>query len=130
MSLNHEYVVPETRKIQDENGQEIEAKNAIHGVIIVRKPTISERYAYVEECGFTVSEKGEMEAPKGNLALLGRIAEKARAHIVKVDLTRAEDGSKITSAEELYVDPDCDGILIELGSLVMNGFRPSKNLKP
>jgi hypothetical protein len=60
---------------------------------------------------------------------MGEIIEATRDHYKSVDLTH-EDGTHYASFDDLNSDQECEGILMEVASLYLGGYRPSKNLNP
>jgi hypothetical protein len=96
------------------------------GVIHVRKPTIVEKFEYLERCGFEVGEDGQMRSVGTKLRASIEMVKIALPHIEKVDITKA-NGEKIESPEHLEVEGECEAICFEISGLMLNGFKPSKN---
>lgn len=92
-------------------------------------PTFEERWGYIDEASLELNEEGAIDAKKmtKNIGSLVKLVKAAKKHIVSIDIEKKGLGIKYCTIEELETDADCDGLLFELGALMMNGFRPGKN---
>lgn len=99
------------------------------GSVELSIPTFEQRWGYIEDANLEMNEEGAIDTKKltKNIGSLIKLVNAAKKHIVSVDITKVEEGIKYVTADELTLDADCDGILFELGALMMNGFRPGKN---
>ncbi len=61
-----------------------------------------------------------------SLEVLAKGAELIEGNILKVELKHIESGDEITTAEALYVDPRCGGIMTELVTKFTFGFAEKK----
>lgn len=118
----YKHEVPKTGKDKDGN----EKQNLVFGSLTIRKPNYLERMEYIDECGFDVTEKGEVQSGMKKFKLMTKMVKLTLPHVEKVELEKP-DGSKICSVEEMINDADCDEILADLAGLMINGFRISKN---
>lgn len=97
------------------------------GTITLKVPTYDERYEYIEECGIDVGDDGDVSKKKSNLSIMRSMVKFSQKFYVSVDIKKIEIGHEYKSFEDLSLDPDCDGILMEVAREVRGGFRPSKN---
>jgi len=97
------------------------------GCVTLKAPTIVERYSYVDQCGFKVTESGEVDQSLANVSAMGKMIEISKPHYKKVALTHLKSGREYKNFDDLSLDPECDGILVDVAGTVMNGLRPSKN---
>ena len=125
------------------------------GVMLLRVPSLSERYFFTDETELEVDEiksiaddlkvakdtkSSEEEKDvattsakkkiRGQLRKLGRCIDEIEKFILKVELEHKEEGEKFDCYADLTHDDRCSFILLELVALFNRGFRPSKNLKP
>jgi hypothetical protein len=99
--------------------------SGMSGVIVLKKPTIVERFDYMERCGFDLDGQGQMQAAGNKLKTTIKLVELSLPHYVSVAIKK-DDGTEIGSVEEMMTDGDFDRLLCEVGGLLLNGFRPSK----
>ena len=108
--------------------KEVDVKATFSGELVIYRPTIDERYEFAELLGLDVSKDGEVVQSEGSVVKMMRnLLRASEKFYAKVALKRLSDGQEFKSFEELSVDPDCEGILIEVGMQIKNGFRASKN---
>jgi len=97
------------------------------GKIRLRAPTFDEKYQYIEESGLDLDEEGNMESKGGQLKTIRRLVGFSKKHYEEITLKRISDGVEFKSFEQMEVDSSCDAILIDVGSQLINGFKPTKN---
>lgn len=109
----------------------LDENHELTGELTIKAPTFTERLKYIEEAKIQFgATTGEADLMSNNVHSMRVLVERAKEHVVAVDL-KAKDGSgEIKSYDEMLDDNRCDGILTELGLVLMQGFRPSKNSKP
>jgi hypothetical protein len=101
------------------------------GTVEFRPPLIEERFEYFDKASLNIDENGNIDLkPKDGIKLVRSLAPELKKHLVKVDITRKSDAEKLTSYEDLAQDPDCMQLIIDLCMFLLQGFKPSKNLKP
>ena len=104
-----------------------EGKDAkFSGHINIQCPTFDERYELIEKAGFEMDSEGKIATGIKQLPALRKAVKFSKEFVKGVALKKLDDGTEYKSFEEMEVDPDCDEILIEIGTQVMNGFRVSK----
>jgi len=94
------------------------------GEVVLRLPTFNERMRYMKESGFKLSEKGEVEMGAANekLDFLAKLVEISAGHYVSVSLKNSK-GEEIKSYEDMQYDEECSTVLMEIGGLLLNGFK-------
>lgn len=107
---------------------------SFEGFVEMRPPFVEERWEYLEAA--SLLQDGE-QMNSENLSQMDQIGMARKLvksviphlgkHVLSVDLKHKESGSEIKSYDELRADPDAMPILIELASLLLRGFKPSKN---
>jgi hypothetical protein len=103
------------------------------GQMEVDIPMFEDRYRMIEESGFEVDQNGEARStmkklgPIIKLATLGSALVKHVAITRKADPATGEPETHYASFDDIKGDPACDGITLEFGALVLNGFRLSGN---
>ncbi len=97
------------------------------GFVKLRLPSFDERMKYLEDAGVVIKEDGTVDHSLKQMSAVRKLVQFSAAHYIKVSLKKVEDGSLISNFEELTLDPDCDGILIEVASSIASGLKPSKN---
>jgi len=98
----------------------------IKGHVVMRVPSFDEKYRYIEECGFEVDEDGQMKMSMKQMGAIRKMVSFSKDHYEEIKLVK-RDGKKVESFEQMQYDPDCDEILIEVASQLMNGFKVGKN---
>jgi len=102
---------------------------SVKGRVEVKKPSIVERFRFMEETGFQVNDAGQVATEGNKLRAMGKMIETSLPFILAVELAKA-DGTSISEVEEMTHDSECDPILMEIGGLIIGGFKPTKKLKP
>lgn len=94
------------------------------GSVVLRVPTFNEKMRYMREPGFDISEKGEIDMGPAmkRLEFIARFVELSEAHYVSVSLKKS-DGQEIKSYQEMQDDDECHPILMEIGGLLLGGFK-------
>lgn len=104
-----------------------EGKEArFEGHVEIECPKFNERYELIEKAGFEMDAEGRILTGIKQLPALRKSVELSKPFVKSVALKKIEGGVEYKSFEDLEYDPDCDEVLIEIGSQVMNGFRVSK----
>jgi hypothetical protein len=98
----------------------------VTGKVVLKVPSLPQRYQYIESAGFNVNEEGEIDLQVTKLGPLAKMIELSAPHYVSIDLKK-KDGTAITSFDDLITDTDCDSITNEIAGMMINGFKPSKN---
>jgi hypothetical protein len=111
----------------DDSGQVTVTPAMFSGSITLKIPTYDERCEYLEQCGIDVGDDGGVERKKSNLSILRAMVRASQKFYVEVDITKVDGGHTYKNFDDLSLDPDCDGILMEVAREVRGGFRPSKN---
>lgn len=113
-------ITPESCKSED---------SKFSGTVEMKPPFVEERWSYLEECGLD-SEQSESELDKKDIVklIITKMVKHLDKHVLSVAIVHKESGYKYESLDDLKSDPEAVGIVIELCSLLMKGFRPSKNL--
>lgn len=114
MELNF---VPELCKGEEAN---------FEGEVVISLPSSPQKWKYAKEAGLKVKPGGEIEMMSDPIDVMIKMSEHIKTHIKELKLQRKDDGQAI-DMERLFFDPECEGILIELCSALMHGFKPSKN---
>lgn len=95
------------------------------GVIELNIPKYTQRLKYIKQCNFKAkkNEKGELEVDAGldSLDSIVEMVEIAKQHVEKVNVRHKESQAVFKSWDELEENPVCDGLLSEIGSMVVNG---------
>ena len=99
------------------------------GSVKLERPTVSQRYRYISQCGFKTNDKGDVELGMDAIGPMAEMIELSEPHYKDVKIERLSDGQKFGSYEDLALDPDCDAILIEVAGKILGGFGPAKNSK-
>ncbi len=101
------------------------AKAKFEGHIELTAPSFDQRFQYIEECNFEVNDKGEISESMNQLGSLRKMVSLTQHHYKSVAL-KSKNGKEYKSFEDLSFDPDCNTMMIEVASFVMNGFTPGK----
>ena len=95
------------------------------GSVVLRTPSIMDRYRLMGMANLqnvngslTVSEN-----TSGQLHYITKMIEESKPFYQKVDLEHIPSKKKFKSFDELAHDPNCDNIVIEIASNLVNGFR-------
>ena len=98
------------------------------GFVEMRPPFVEERWSYLEECELD-NEENEKEENKKELVkvIISKMVKHLDKHVLSVGLVHKESGYKYESLDELKSDPEAVGVIIEMASMLLKGFRPSKN---
>jgi hypothetical protein len=103
------------------------------GHIMLVPPGICERYEYLDAIEEHDLDKEDEEDKKklyrSNMKKIRLSIELSKKHYTSVHIKRKSDGFKYESFDDLSRDPECDGILIEIGGKITAGLPPSKNSK-
>lgn len=116
------FTFPEFRK--NEAGEDVRQK--AFGVVHIKRPTIVQRFEYIEKAGFNFTDTGEVETNGSRLTALVRLAGLAVPHLIHIDL-KTEDGDDVKDSDEFLTNPDCQEICLKMAELILKGFKPSKN---
>lgn len=98
----------------------------IKGYAVMRIPSFDEKYRYIEECGFEINEEAQMKVSMKQMGAIRRMVTFSKDHYEEIRFVK-RDGTKIESFDQMQFDPDCDEILIEVATQLMNGFRVGKS---
>lgn len=104
-------------------------KAKFQGSILLRVPTFDEKYQYIEESGFELEDDGTVRASIKQIGALRKIAKLAEKHCLKVTLEKLDDKKKISSYQEMTEDPDCEALILELATGLLNQFKPGNESK-
>jgi len=99
------------------------------GTVEMRPPFIEERWAYLDAVGLVDAGEEQAKMPSNltfTKAIVKELLPKLKDHVSAMDLTHKESGQKLASLDELRADPDAQGVLLELGMMLIKGFRPGK----
>jgi hypothetical protein len=114
------------------------------GKIVIEIPKAQERHDYIRQSGLIAKsakylqsaqdakKKGEAEGQKievdlsDNYELMVKMMGFIEKHIVKVDLKR-KDGFVIDSTDSFMSIKSCEEAVMEIVSMFIEGFEPSKN---
>lgn len=117
--------------VNPETGEPVMIEPTFTGEIILRRPNHNERQDFVDTLNLKINEEGDVDVsamePLKMVRSMVNISEKFYA---KVDLTRIDDGERFESFEDLSFDAECDPILMDVATALMNGNRVSKNSNP
>lgn len=109
------------------DGQPVDVAATFEGSITLRLPDFDERYQVLEDMGLQADGSGQVKSVEINVfKTLRRMVEVSKAFYVEVKLKRISDGAEFKSFTDLSVDPDCDGIILEVAKSLRSGFRPGK----
>jgi hypothetical protein len=97
------------------------------GHIMVERPSLPERYEYIDTCAFKVREDGQIETNMSQLRPMAKLIREIEPKIKEVVIKNKQSGAEYKSYQDLLVDPDCDLLVVELAGLMLNGFKPTKN---
>lgn len=99
----------------------------VTGSVTVKVPSIIEKYDYFDKCGVKVDGAGNVDIKELNsikvISTLVRLSEK---HYKAINLKK-KAGGVVDSWDKLIHDPDCEGVVTEVASALLGGFRPSGN---
>jgi len=111
---------------KDEDGKAIPAK--FKGTVEIDPPDFEERYEYIDDSGFdlTQSEEPSKEETRAQIRAVRKLVGMATKHVTRVSLKHLETGRKYETLDELMKDPNCDGILMEIGVKMGTGFTLGK----
>lgn len=99
----------------------------ITGMVVLNTPTILEKYELCEALGINVDDSGNVDLGKlGKISLLKQLIISSQKHYKQIKLVK-KDGSKVESWDDLIADPDCEPVVLEVATSLLNGFRPSGN---
>lgn len=104
-----------------------EENSLLQGTVTIEVPSFDQKYQYMEECNFDVSESGDIKTSKQQLKAIRKMVALSEKHYNKVNIKRKSDGKEFNSFEDLTYDSDCDSILIEMAGKLMSGFKMGKN---
>ena len=92
------------------------------GFVELRLPRFEEKLKYLESLNITFDEDGtvDLKNKQSNVKTLINMLEIAADHYVTVDLKHI-DGREYKDYDDLSVDSDCQSILTEISSVVLNG---------
>ena len=101
-------------------------KAKFKGYVTLKPSTYDERLGIAEECNVEVNEEtGEISFKRGGIKALRKLASISRDFYCSVELENLEDGTKYKTFEDLAIDPDCNGIIMEVAGKVFGGIRPT-----
>lgn len=98
------------------------------GHVTIQKPNFDQRYELIENAGFVMDDEGKMLMGAKQLPAIRKAVKIVNelGLVKEVKLVKLADQVAFGSLEDLGFDPDCDSILIEIATQVMNGFRLTK----
>jgi hypothetical protein len=115
------------RQVPGESGVMIEVPPSLKGHVVLIAPSFDQRFEYIEQAGFELNLKGEVEASMRQMPAVRRMVKLVRPHFKAVELEACDDGTKFQSVDDLEMDARADGVLIEIAMQFLHGFKPSKN---
>lgn len=104
----------------------VEAESPFEGWVTIKLLPPEEKTALVQKMQFKINDKGEVEKKYDDTEQLQKMYEIARQHIVKVEITRKEDGFKFDSVEMLGYDEDGCKLLQQAAGAIMRGVKLGK----
>lgn len=114
----------------------------VTGTVNIRRPSVVEKYAYIDELGIKVDDikqlEGmtedekqvkikEMSQESSELKRMVFYLSKVENHVVSLDLVKTGSKEKIQDVDYLLYDPDCEPICMEIAVKLITGFPVSKN---
>ena len=100
--------------------------STIKGSVTLRMPTFNEKYGYIEQCGFSLDENGQVKAGMEQLGAIRKMVDLTKSHYEDVNL-KAKDGTEFKSFDDMQYDSRCDPILIEVAAQIMGGLAAGKS---
>lgn len=101
--------------------------SVVSGKVTLKLPTVLQKYDYCDRMGVVLNAQGEVDMSNMNqFKVLKTLVELSESHYTKIDL-RKKDGSAVDSWEKMISDPDCEGVITEVATGLLNGFKPSGN---
>ncbi len=95
------------------------------GSVVLKVPSIIDRYKFMGMA--KIKAEGDnltmQSDTNGQLEYITKMIEQSIPFYVKVDLEYISTQKKYTNFDELAHDPDCDSVVIEIASNLVNGFR-------
>jgi len=119
--------IPSVCKVTTDDDTHEVIQPTFKGHIILRKLTLDEKFAFMENSGVEIGEedgKNVVNVPKGSKAFASTraLVSGSKKHYVEVDLTRLADGEHFASVEDLEVEHDCHPIMVEVANRLVSGF--------
>lgn len=102
-----------------------EAKYSGH--VMVRMPTLDERYEFFETVEFKKGQQGEVIQGIENVPAMRKMCKLAEPFFKEVAVKRVSDGFEFKSYEDLSYDKDASLMIQEIAGQIMNGFNVVKN---
>ena len=96
------------------------------GYFEVKSPNFEQRYQYMDDSGFDLTQKEGQELSKEQtreqMRSLRKLVSYSKDHVEEIHLKRKSDNKEFKSFDDLSNDPSCDALLIELGTKMVTGF--------
>ena len=93
----------------------------------VKAPNFEQRYQYMDDSGFDLTQKEGQELDKeqtrAQMRSLRKLVGYSKDHVESVSIKRKKDNKEFKSFDELSNDPSCDALLIDLGTKMVTGFE-------
>lgn len=92
-------------------------------------PGFDEYYDLLDDCGFVLSEKGELDMKvRENMRAMRKLVSISRNFVMAISVKQGD--VVIDSVEALWYDRQFDALLFEIGGHVLSGGRLPKETKP
>lgn len=94
------------------------------GSIKLRPPTFDEKYEYLENLGLNIDEQGAVKSETlEKIKSIRKLVSLSQKHYLEVSLERVSDSAKFVSFDDMQYEDDLHGVLAEVASLLVQGFR-------
>jgi hypothetical protein len=96
------------------------------GHVVMRLPTFDEKFEYLENLGVNFSDSGavvESEGGNNRVKQLRKMVDLSKKHYVEVSLKNVDTGEEINSLEDMTYNEDCHKALIEIATMMLQGFK-------
>jgi hypothetical protein len=99
------------------------------GDVTIRTPTNVELWELLEVLGYELGDDGKVKAvtDEGKIKKMAKMVKASLPFIAAVNLTKLKEGTKLSTVDDLMYDRDCQGILTEVATAIIQGFGPGKN---
>ena len=101
-------------------------EKTFEGFIELKPLGFDERFEMLDVLGIDLDDEGKIELPqdkKAQIRMMRKMVDFAKKQYLTVSLKKLSTGEEYTSFDDLSIDQDCNGILIEVATQVMNGFK-------
>ena len=100
----------------------------LKGFVVLSTPGFDERYELLDEVGLKIDPvTGEVDAASlASIKTIRKMVTASKKYYLEVRLEKM-NGEKVTSFEQMAMDPEFDAVLIEIGMNISKGFRPAKD---